>query len=306
MTARAKTLWFDGKMVPWEQAQVHVMSHAIHYGSSIFEGIRSYEMDGKPVVFRLHDHLKRFFDSARIYRWRIRYDINDLTAATYEVLQDNKLTNAYIRPALFLGEGSIGLAPGDETPIHTIVGAFPWGSYLGAEALEQGVDVMVSSWNRVAPNTLPFLAKAGGNYLSSQLIAQEARRLGFAEGIALDVNGLVAEGAGQNLFLVRDGVLITPPTIASILPGITRDTIIELAREEGIEVRETQMPREALYLADELFFTGTASEICPIRSVDNITIGQGKAGPITQRLQTLFFGLFNGKTKDTHNWVSRP
>lgn len=300
----AKVIWMNGRMVPWEQATVHVMAHALHYGSSVFEGIRVYKTPDGPRVFRLTDHIQRLFNSAKIYRMPIPYGLDELVSVCKEVVLANKLLNgAYIRPIALRGYGDVGLAPKPDHPVDVAVAAWEWGAYLGADGLEQGVDVCVSSWQRVAPNTVPALAKAGGNYLSSQLISTEAKRLGFAEGIALSTDGTVSEGAGENLFLVRDGRLITPPSTSSILTGITRDTVLRLATRLGIAVSEQSIPREMLYLADELFFTGTAAEITPVRSVDRIQIGAGRRGPITEKLQDAFFGLFNGSTADSDGWL---
>lgn len=300
----AKLIWHNGRMIPWEQATVHVMAHALHYGSSVFEGIRVYRTPDGPKVFRLTAHMQRFFDSAKIYRMPIPYDLSTLIEVCKEVVLANKLTNgAYIRPIAFRGLGDVGLAPKPDHPVDVSIAAWKWGAYLGADSLENGVDVCVSSWQRVAPNTVPALAKAGGNYLSSQLISTEAKRLGFAEGIALSTDGLVSEGAGENLFVVRDGQILTPPAASSILTGITRDTVIHLAAQQGIQIREQAIPREMLYLADEMFFTGTAAEITPIRSVDKIKIGEGRRGPVTKGLQEAFFGLFDGNTEDRLGWL---
>jgi branched-chain amino acid aminotransferase len=283
---------------------VHVLTHALHYGSSVFEGIRAYETPKGVCIFRLTDHTRRLFDSARIYRIEIPYSEEQINAACKLVVAVNGLAKgAYLRPLVFRGYGEIGVTPKVDPPTDVAIAAMEWGAYLGAEGLENGVDVCVSSWQRVAPNTIPALAKAGGNYLSSQLIGLEARRLGFAEGIGLSPDGLVSEGAGENLFLIRDGVIHTPSIAASILGGLTRDTVIRLARERGLEVRETSIPRELLYLADELFFTGTAAEITPVRSVDRIKIGTGKRGPVTESLQKAFFGLFEGRTPDKWGWL---
>src|SRR5690606_9947463 len=300
----AKRIWMNGRMIPWEKATVHVMAHALHYGSSVFEGIRSYATPEGPKVFRLTDHMRRFMNSAKIYRMPLAWSLDELVAVCKEVVIANNLRDgAYIRPIALRGLGEVGLAPKPDHPVDVAVAAWVWPAYLGAGALEQGVDVCVSSWQRVAPNTVPALAKAGGNYLSSQLISTEAKRLGFAEGIALSTDGTVSEGAGENLFLVRDGELITPPLTVSILTGITRDTVIRLARRLGLEVTEQAIPREMLYLADELFFCGTAVEITPIRSVDRIQIGEGRRGPITTQLQEAFFGLFSGTTEDVDGWL---
>ena len=297
-----KYIWMNGELVPWESATVHVMSHALHYGSSVFEGIRAYSTPAGPAIFRLQPHLRRLVDSAKIYRMEIPYAIEQLTAACRAVVADNGLASAYLRPLVWRGYGSIGVNP-LAAPVETMIAAIEWGAYLGEEALEQGVDVCVSSWTRLAPNTMPTMAKAGGNYLSSQLIVMEAARHGYAEGIALDVNGVLSEGSGENLFVIRDNVIYTTPVTAAILPGITRDSVLTLAREAGYEIREQNLPREALYLADELFFTGTAAEVSPIRSVDGITVGAGKRGPITTVLQQAFFGLFSGETQDKWGWL---
>lgn len=296
-------IWFNGEMVPWEKATVHVMTHALHYGSSVFEGIRSYATPHGAAVFRLREHIRRLFDSCRIYRMEPPFTPDQIFDACRAVVRENGLTNAYIRPLIWRGYGEMGLNP-LRSPVEVMVAAMEWGAYLGAEGLENGVDVHVSSWQRVAPNTLPAMAKAGGNYLSSQLIVMEAARNGYAEGIALDVHGWLSEGSGENLFLIRDGIIYTPPVTAALLPGITRDAVITLARQLGYEVREQNLPREMLYLADELFFTGTAAEVTPIRSVDKLTIGAGKRGPITTAIQKAFFGLFSGETEDRWGWLT--
>ena len=301
-----KFIWFNGRLTAWEDAQVHVLSHAIHYGSSVFEGIRVYKTPDGPKIFRLTDHMQRLFDSAKIYRMPIPYERDQLVDVCKEVIRANDLMNgAYIRPVALRGYGEIGVCPKADHPVDVAIAAWEWGAYLGADGLENGVDVCISSWQRVAPNTLPALAKAGGNYLSSQLISGEAKSRGFAEGIALATDGTVSEGAGENLFVIRDGKLLTPPAVSSILTGITRDTIMQLAERMGLAVDERPIPREALYLADELFFTGTAAEITPIRSVDRIEIGNGRRGPITERLQSAFFGLFSGSTEDRDGWLGR-
>src|SRR5687768_11233783 len=300
----AKHIWQNGKLVPWEKATVHILAHALHYGSTVFEGERAYATPQGPVIFRLRDHTRRLFDSAKIYRIDIPFTPDEINAACKEVVVVNGLDEgAYLRPFAFRGYGEIGVAPKIAPPVETAVAAFEWGAYLGAEGLENGIDVCVSSWQRLAPNTIPAMGKAAGNYLSSQLISMEAKRLGFAEGIGLGVDGSVSEGAGENLFLIRDGIIYTPALANSILQGITRDTVVTLAREHGYEVREHAIPRELLYLADEIFLTGTAAEITPVRSVDRITIGAGKRGPITEALQAAFFGLFNGKTPDKWGWL---
>jgi branched-chain amino acid aminotransferase len=297
-----KYIWMNGELIAWENATVHVMTHALHYGSSVFEGIRAYNTPSGPAIFRLQPHLRRLYDSGKIYRMEIPYTAEQLTAACHAVVRENGLNSAYLRPLAWRGYGTIGVHPLG-SPVETMIAAIEWGAYLGAEALELGVDVCVSSWTRPAANTLPSMAKAGGNYLSSQLIVMEATRHGYVEGIALDTNGLLSEGSGENLFVIRDNVIYTTPVTAAILPGITRDTVLTLAREAGYEIREQNLPREALYVADELFFTGTAAELSPIRSVDGITVGAGKRGPITTVLQNAFFGLFSGETQDKWGWL---
>ena len=294
-------IWHNGAIKPWAEATTHVMSHALHYGSSVFEGIRCYETSNGPAIFRLSDHIRRLFASARIYDMPIPYTLEELNAASREVVKRNGLGKAYLRPVAFRGLGGFGLSA--DTPTDVAVAAWEMGAYLGDGVLEQGIDACVSSWQRCAPNTIPAGAKAGGNYLSGQLIAREARRLGFGEGIALASTGLLSEGAGENLFLVFDGALHTTPVSAALLNGITRNSIITLARDAGIEVVERDMPREYLYLCDELFMCGTAAEITPIRSVDGRAVGAGKPGPLTRRIQGLFFGLFDGSTDDKHGWL---
>ena len=297
-------IWFNGKLVPWEKATVHVLSHALHYGSSVFEGVRAYETPKGVAIFRLRDHTRRLFDSAKIYRIPMPFSPEQLNEACRQVIAANELKRgAYLRPVVFRGYGEIGVTPKHEPPTEVAVAAWEWGKYLGAEAEEHGVDACISSWQRVAPNTLPALAKAGGNYLSSYLIGAEARRLGFAEGIGLSADGTLSEGSGENLFLVKDGVLLTPALAHSVLGGLTRDSVMRLARERGIEVKECAIPRELLYIADEAFFTGTAVEITPIRSVDRLNIGSGKRGPLTETLQKAFFGLFAGTTQDKWGWL---
>ena len=299
-----KFIWFNGKLVPWEKATVHVLSHALHYGSSVFEGLRAYETHKGVAIFRLRDHSRRLLDSAKIYRMSMPFTVGQIDEACRAVIAANGLVKgAYIRPVAFRGYGEIGVTPKNEPPTEVAVAAWEWGKYLGHESEEQGVDACISSWHRVAPNTLPALAKAGGNYLSSQLIGAEARRLGFHEGIGLAPDGTLSEGSGENLFVVKDGVLLTPALAHSVLGGITRDSVMRLARERGIEVRECAIPRELLYIADEAFFTGTAVEITPIRSVDRLMVGTGKRGPITETLQKAFFGLFSGETPDQWGWL---
>ncbi|MGY1424065.1 branched-chain amino acid transaminase [Lysobacter sp. A289] len=294
-------IWHNGAIKRWEDATTHVMSHALHYGSSVFEGIRCYETPAGPAIFRLTDHNVRLCASARIYDMPMPYGVDQINTACREVIRRNNLGKAYLRPLAFRGLGGFGLAA--DTPVELSVAAWEMGPYLGAGVLEAGIDACVSSWQRLAPNTIPTGAKAGGNYLSSQLIAREARRLGFGEGIALASTGLLSEGAGENIFLVFDGALHTTPVSAALLNGITRNSIIRLARDAGIEVVERDIPREYLYLCDELFMCGTAAEITPIRSVDGRQVGTGKPGALTRQIQSLFFGLFDGRTPDTHGWL---
>ncbi|WP_440054426.1 branched-chain amino acid transaminase [Pseudoalteromonas sp. T1lg65] len=302
MTQTSEVIWHNGEMVPYHKATTHVLSHAIHYGSSVFEGIRAYDTPNGPAVFRLTDHIQRLFDSAKIYRMEIPFTPEEVIEACKETIRANEFTNAYLRPFAFLGHVGLGLNPKSHRADMTVA-AMEWGAYLGEEGLAQGVDVCVSSWSRLAPNTMPTAAKAGGNYLSSQLISGEAKRNGYVEGIALDVNGYLSEGAGENLFVVKKGVLYTPPTTACILPGLTRDTIIHLAKKRGYEVREEPIAREALYLADEFFMVGTAAEVVPVRSVDKIPVGNGGRGPITEELQTAYFALVKGEAEDENGWL---
>jgi branched-chain amino acid aminotransferase len=297
-------IWQNGTMVPWDEARVHVLTHALHYGSSVFEGIRVYPTPDGLRVFRLGAHTRRMFESAKIHRIKIPQSAAEINAACHEVVLRNQLTDgAYIRPISFRGYGDIGLAPADDHPVDTVIAAWQWGTYLGSDALEQGVDAGVSSWQRAAPNTMPAMAKAGGNYLSSTLISLEAKANGFHEGIALTTDGNVSEGAGENLFIIKDDKIYTPPASQSCLTGITRHTIITLAAEAGITVLEEVIPREMLYIADEIFMTGTAAEVTPVRSVDRISIGNGARGVITADLQSRFFGLFNGETEDKWGWL---
>lgn len=299
----AELIWFNGKLMPWKDATVHVMSHALHYGSSVFEGIRAYDTHNGICIFRLTAHIERLFDSAKIYRMKIPYTVEEVVQACKDAVRENKLNNAYLRPLAFLGDVGMGLRPPSDAVADLMVAAFNWQTHLDAEAIEKGVDVGVSSWNRLAPNTMPTAAKAGGNYLSSQLISAEATRHGYTEGIAMDVNNQISEGSGQNLFLVKKGIIYTPPGSASILSGLTREAVFILAKELGYEVREETISREALYLADEFFMTGTATEIVPIRSVDGLTVGNGFRGPVTKALQDIFFGIFDGSTEDKWGWL---
>lgn len=297
-------IWKDGEFIAWADASVHVMTHALHYGSSVFEGIRFYETPDGPAVFRLDDHLVRFYDSARIYRMSPSVPRAELRAACLETIRRNGIGEGYLRPLSYRGVGALGLNPAP-SPVETLVVAWAWGRYLGAEALEQGVDVCVSTWTRPAPNTHPTLAKAGGNYINSCLMKMEALENGYADAIALGSTGTVSEGSGQNLFLVRGGTLITPALDGTMLAGVTRDSVIKLARALDIPVDERTVPREMLYTADEVFFTGTASEITPIRSVDRIPVGEGRPGPVTKRLQEEYLAVVRGQREDRFGWLER-
>ncbi len=294
-------IWQNGQIKPWAEATVHVMAHALHYGSSVFEGIRCYATPNGPAIFRLNDHNRRLHASAKIYEMPMPYSVEELNTACRDIIKANKLAKGYLRPIAFRGLGGFGLSA--DCPTDVAVAAWDMGRYLGDDVLEAGIDACVSSWQRFAPNTIPAGAKAGGNYLSGQLVAREARRLGFGEGIALASTGLLSEGAGENLFLVMDGELHTTPISAALLNGITRNTLITLARDAGLKVVERDLPREYLYLCDELFMCGTAAEVTPIRSVDGREVGAGKPGPITRQLQDLFFGLFDGRTPDKYGWL---
>lgn len=300
---KSEYIWFDGRFVPWDEAKVHVLSHVLHYGSSVFEGIRCYETSRGSAVFCLPQHVARMYRSCKVYRMEIPFSREQMQQAILDTVAKNGLRSCYIRPLVFRGYGQLGVEPRG-CPINVIIAVWEWGAYLGAEALERGVDVGVSSWRRMAPDTFPASAKVGGHYTNSQLIRMEAAEHGYAEGIALDVNGYVSEGSGENLFMVMDGVLYTPPISASILGGITRNCVMTLAREQGLEVREVLISREQLYMADELFFTGTAAEVTPIRSVDHIVVGPGHRGPITARLQEAFFDIVSGKAADRFGWLS--
>lgn len=296
-------IWYNNQMVPYDQAKVHVLAHALHYGSAVFEGIRAYNTPEGTRFFRLGTHIDRLFDSARIYRMHIPYSREQIAKACQKVVQQSGLAAAYVRPLAFRGLGPLGIVP-KEHPTDVVIAAMDWGRYLGDAAFETGVHAAFSSWARLAPNTIPTQAKASGNYLSSQLIALEARQHGFDEAIVLDTSGYVSEGPGENVFVVKKGVLYTPPLFASLLPGITRDAVLCLAKDLGIEVREENLCRESVYLADELFFTGTAAEITAITRLEHLPVGSGKIGPVTERIRAAFFGLFNGKTPDTHRWLS--
>jgi branched-chain amino acid aminotransferase len=294
-------IWRNGQLIPWEQANIHVMSHVVHYGSSVFEGIRCYGQPSGAAVFRLPEHMQRLIDSAKIYRMTLPYSLDELCAAVVDVIENNGVAPCYIRPIALRGYGEIGVNP-TGSPIDVFIANFPWGKYVAGG--HGGADVCVSSWNRLAPNTMPALAKAGANYMNSQLIRMEADINGYAEGIALDVNGLVSEGSGENIFLVRNGVLYTPPLANSALSGITRDSVLTIARHLGLPVVEQSVPRELLYIADEVFFTGTAAEVSPIRSIDRIVIGDGAPGALTKQIADEFFGIANGLKPDRFGWLT--
>ena len=296
-------IWRDGEFVAWQDATVHVLAHSMQFGSAVFEGIRCYSTSRGPAIFRLEDHLQRLINSCRIYRMEPKYSVEELVAASCEVVDRNRVEACYVRPMVIRGYGSAGMVPLG-APIETFIPCWPWGTYLGEGALENGVDACISSWHRMAPNTTPSMAKIAGNYLGGQLIKMEALANGYGEGIALSTDGMVSEGSGQNVFVVQKGVIFTTPSNGTLLPGITRDSIITLAREAGYEVREQEMPREALYTADEVFLTGTASEVTPVRSLDRITIGKGKAGDVTRQLQRTFLDIVQGKAEDAHGWLT--
>jgi len=300
---KSDKIWFNGEFVPWDEAKIHVMSHALHYGSSVFEGIRAYHTVNGTAVWLLDGHVKRLFDSAKIYRMEIPYSFEEIKKAILETVRVNGHLSCYIRPIVFRGYGEIGVDPRG-CPVDVAIATIEWGRYLGQEAIEQGVDVCISSWRRMAPDTLPALAKCGANYANSQLMKLEALEHGYAEAIALDMAGYVSEGSGENLFIVRNGTLITPPLGFSVLGGLTRGAVLTLAQDLGIPVQEQAIPRELLYIADEVFFTGTAAEITPIRSIDRVPIGAGRRGPITERLQVEFFGITEGEIPDRHGWLT--
>ncbi len=296
-------IWMNGKLVPWKEANIHIASHVIHYGSSIFEGFRAYENPKGTAVFRLPAHTQRLFNSCKIYRMTVPYTQDQFNRAVVETIKANKLKSCYVRPIVYRGYKTLGVDP-TPNPVDCAILVWEWGQYLGDAALEQGVDVCVSSWGRMAPNTFPALAKAGANYMNSQLIKMEAMADGYSEGIALNIRGHISEGSGENIFLVQNGRLVTPPLSSSVLPGITRDSVMTLAREAGIEVAEETIPREMLYVADEVFFTGSAAEITPIRSIDKITIGSGRRGPVAKRLQEEFFAVVRAEKPDRFNWLT--
>jgi branched-chain amino acid aminotransferase len=296
-------IWFNGEFVDWKDANIHVLSHVVHYGSSVFEGIRCYNTKNGPAVLRLREHVERLFNSAKIYRMEIPHTVDEICDAIIKTIKVNNLKDCYIRPIVFRGYKELGVYPLN-CPLDTVIAAWEWGKYLGEDALENGVDVGVSTWRRMAPNTLPNMAKAGANYMNSQLAKMESVLGGFDEAIMLDYHGSVSEGSGENIFLVKDGVLYTPHAALSILSGITRDSVIKLAEELEIKVKEEGIPREMLYLADEIFMTGTAAEITPVRSVDKITVGNGKRGPVTEKLQKMFFNIVEGVDEDKYGWLT--
>lgn len=296
-------IWRNGAYIPWADATIHVLSHSVQFGSSAFEGIRCYSTPKGPAIFRLREHLQRLLNSCKIYRMEVPYTVDELVEASRELIARNGVESCYLRPMVVRGYGTAGMVP-IGSPIDVYLPCWPWGTYLGDGALENGVDACVSSWHRVEPNTIPAMAKIAGNYLSGQLIKMEALANGYAEGIALSPSGMVSEGSGQNVFLVQDGTIVTTPLDGTILSGITRATIMQLAADAGIPVREAHIPREMLYMADEVFFTGTAAELTPVRSIDRITIGAGKMGPITKIMQTQYLDLVHGRVDDPHGWLT--
>jgi branched-chain amino acid aminotransferase len=298
---KLESIWHNGKLIPWDKATIHVMSHVVHYGSSVFEGVRCYAPQSRPAIFRADDHMQRLLDSAKIYRINVDYTREQLVKAMLETVAANGAWPCYIRPVILRGFGEVGLNPFN-TPTEVYIVNYPWGKYLGGEGAI--CDVCVSSWTRIAPNTLPAMAKAGGNYMNSQLIKMEAIINGYTEGIALDASGFVSEGSGENVFIVHRDKLITPPLSNSALLGITRDSVLQIARDLNIPVVEQVIPREMLYLADEAFFTGTAAEVTPIHSIDKITLGNGGMGPITKAIQKEFYAIVHGEKNDRHGWFT--
>jgi branched-chain amino acid aminotransferase len=299
---KTENIWHNGKFVAWDDATIQVMSHVVNYGSSVFEGIRCYALPSGPAIFRAQEHIQRLVDSARIYRIDLDFTRDEIVSGMVELISRNGVWPCYIRPIVLRGYGEAGVNPFN-SPTEVYICNYPWGKYLGSDA-SQGVDVCISSWTRLAPNTLPTMAKAGANYMNSQLIKMEAIINGYAEGIALDVNGFVSEGSGENLFVIRNGTLQTAPLGNSVLPGITRDSVLQIARDLGIPMVQQPIPREALYIADEVFFTGTAAEITPIRSVDKISVGKGVVGQITKAIQAEFYGIVRGEKSDRYNWLT--
>ena len=299
---KSEKIWMNGELIDWNDAKIHILSHVVHYGSSTFEGIRCYETAKGPAVLFLDEHIKRLYDSSKIYRIEIPYSMDEMKEAVLETIRANGHRSCYIRPLVYRGQGALGVNP-HLAAIEVAIATWEWGTYLGEDVLETGVDVRVSSWNRLAPNTLPTWAKAGGNYLNSQLIKMEAIMDNYAEGIGLDVNGYVSEGSGENIFVIRDGIIYTPTSGQSILAGLTRQAVMHIARELGYDVRETMIPREALYIADEIFLTGTAAEITPVRSVDKYPIGDEKRGPVTKILQSHYLKILQSGD-DPYNWLT--
>jgi len=295
-------IWMNGSFVDWGDAKIHIASHVIHYGSAVFEGARCYDTSRGSACFRLDAHIRRLLDSARIYRMESPYGAEALTDAVNETIQLNGFKACYIRPLIYRGYDSLGVNP-FPCPVDVAILVWEWGVYFTKDAIEQGLDVKVSTWSRMAANTLPAMAKSVANYANSQLIKMEATLEGYAEGIALDTDGNISEGSGQNIFIVRDGIIYTPPIASSVLWGITRDSVMTIARDLGFEVREQVLPRELLYIADEIFFAGTAVEVTPIKSIDKITIGRGRRGPVTEAIQQRFFQIVRGDTPDTHGWL---
>jgi branched-chain amino acid aminotransferase len=298
-----RKVWMNGQLIPWNEAHIHVASHVIHYGSSIFEGFRAYETPKGSAILQLHAHTKRLYNSCKMYRMEIPYSQDEFNSAVVDTVKANELSSCYIRPIVYRGYGSLGVDP-FPCPVDCAILVWEWGQYLGEEALEKGVDVRVSSWQRMAPNTFPALAKSGANYMNSQLIKMEALKEGYVEGLALNVRGHVSEGSGENIFLVYEGTVHTPPLSSSILPGITRATVIQMLKDLSIPLVEDTIPREMLYVADEVFFTGSAAEITPIKSIDKIPIGSGKRGPITEKVQNEFSATINGEREDKYNWLT--
>jgi len=299
---KTETIWHNGKLIPWDDAQVHVMSHVVNYGSSVFEGIRCYALPTGPAIFRAKDHIQRLLDSAKVYRIDVDFTCDEIVQGMLETVSRNAVWPCYIRPIVLRGYGEAGVNPFN-SPTEVYICNYPWGKYLGTDAA-QGVDVCVSSWTRIAPNTLPAMAKSGANYMNSQLIKMEAIINGYVEGIALDTEGYVSEGSGENVFVVRNGNLLTAPLGNSVLPGITRDSVLRIARELGINVIEQGIPREMLYIADEVFFTGTAAEITAVRSVDKISVGKGVMGPVTKAIHKEFYSIVRGEKEDRFNWFT--
>jgi branched-chain amino acid aminotransferase len=299
----SSVVWKNGRLIPWKDATIHLASHVIHYGSCLFEGLRAYDTPKGTAIFRLQDHTRRLYQSCKIYRMDVPYTQDEFNRAVVDTVRANKLKACYVRPLVYRGYGTLGVNP-FPNPVDCAIMVWEWGKYLGPEAMENGVDVCVSSWWRMAPNTFPALAKAGANYMNSQLIKMEALLDGYEEGIALNIRGHISEGSGENIFLIKDGAVVTPPLSSSVLPGITRDSVMTLFREMGVRVIEETVPRELLYVADEVFFTGSAAEVTPIRSIDKIVIGTGKRGPLTEKVQKAFFDVLGGRRDDLHDWLT--